>query len=680
MGNLKQGKLKSNQNRTKNSEPATIKQGAVKNKIPKGFSGSLSMTSPQVLLLLAGIVLLTYIAFSPSLKNGFTNWDDNVYVAENTLIKSISGDNIKKMFNTNSVVSNNYHPITILSLAIDYKLSGFNPKTYHLTNLVFHLLNTILVFWFIFLLSGKKTAVAAIVALFFGIHPMHVESVAWISERKDVLYTFFFLAALIGYHKYLLTAGKRKILLYAFILLLFLLSILSKAMAVVLPLVLLLIDYYKERKFDKYVILEKLPFFALSLVFGVLASQIQSGAIADIETFTWLQRLSFASYGLINYIYNLFIPVNLSCFYPYPNLIEGNLPIIFYISPLIVLCLFIVIFLSIKKNKIIAFGFLFFCVTIVLVLQFISVGQVIMADRYSYLPYIGLLFPIAMSYEWLRQQNKKHNRYKIISNLLLIICISLSIWLTHNRTKVWKNSDVLWTDAISKYPGSEAYRNRGSYLVNKIAYDIGEKRVAENEYDRALEDFNMSIKINPNNAKVYINRANIHGLKSKFDLALSDYSKAIELDNTDAQTFFNRAITYSMMKQYDKAAVDYTTALSLNPALIAAKENRAYVYVDNGNYEKAIVDLNELIQANPAKSNYYFYRGFAYFKLENTPAALADNSTAIQLSPDFSAAYFNRSVINKKMGKFNDALEDALKAKSLGYTVDANYLDELKGK
>ena len=672
MNNIKQRKSKQNQNVAKNDVQAA--------KL-KADKTSVRPNSQKKLLWLAGIIILTFIAFSPSLKNGFTNWDDNVYLGENALIKSISGDNIKKMFDTKNSVSNNYHPITILSLAIDYKLSGYNAKTFHITNLLFHLLNTALVFWFIFLLSGNKIIVATIVALFFGIHPMHVESVAWISERKDVLYTFFFMAALICYYKYIQVMGKMKVLQYSFIFLLFLLSILSKAMAVVLPMVLLLVDYYSGRKFDKYVILEKLPFFVLSIVFGILASHIQSGAIAKFEIFTWIQRIAFASYGMINYIYDLFLPVNLSCFYPYPTLVEGHLPILFYFAPIIVLGLFVLVFLSTKKNKILAFGFLFFCITIALVLQFISVGQVIMADRYSYIPYIGLLFPIAMSYDWLQQQTGKRNDlYKKLFMIIIIVCASLSLSFTYERCKVWKNSDALWTDAIQKYPGSEPFRNRGSYLVNKAAYDLDKKKSGENEYDRALEDFNRSIRMSSINPKVFINRANIYGLKNKFDLALRDYSKAIELNNSDAETFFNRGITYSRMKQYDKAAADYTAALSLQPALIAAKENRAYVYNDNGNYEKAITDLNELIQLNAENSNYYFYRGFAYFRIGNSAAALADNTTAIQLNPGYSAAYFNRSVINKASGKFKDALNDALKAQSLGYTVDANYLNELKGK
>src|ERR1019366_3997331 len=429
-----------------NKKQSNIKQNSDTSK--KVFLVANQKIHKTNLLWISGILLLTFIAFTPTLKNGFTNWDDNVYIGENTLIKSLSAENIKKIFDIDNQVALNYHPITILSFAIDYKLSKYNPKTYHATNLLFHLLNTALVFWFIFLLSGNKLQVAAMVALFFGIHPMHIESVAWISERKDVLYVFFFMSSLICYYKYIHAERKNKLPLYMFTLILFLLSILSKAMAVVLPLILLLIDFYEGRKLDKYSIFEKVPFFIFALFFGVIASRIQSqgAAIANLDTFTWLQRFEFASYGMVNYIYNLFVPINLSCFYPYPDPKNNYLSFIFYISPFIVLGLSAFVLWSIRKNKILVFGFLFFCVTIALVLQFITVGKVIMADRYSYLSYIGLLFPIAMGYEWLQhQENKKYISLKKIAKLLIVLCVAICLVLTYQRIKVWKNSDILWT-------------------------------------------------------------------------------------------------------------------------------------------------------------------------------------------------------------------------------------------
>jgi tetratricopeptide (TPR) repeat protein len=640
-----------------------------------------SLKPTNTLVWLMGILIITFIAFSPVLKNGFTNWDDNVYIGENPLITSISGKNIKNIFSTDNPVALNYHPISILSFAIDYKLSGYNPRTFHITNLLIHLLNTALVFWFIFLLSRKKVLVATIVALFFGIHPMHVESVAWVAERKDVMYVLFFMAALICYYKYIYADGRKKMLLYIITMVLFLASILSKAMAVVLPMILLLIDYYENRKFNKNIVLEKAPFFILSLYFGSIAYHIQSqgAAVASLETFSWLQRFQFASYGILNYIFKLIAPFHLSCFYPYPRFTNEGLPVIYFIAPLVVLALFVLIFWRFRQNKNLIFGFLFFCITIALVLQFITVGKVIMADRYSYLAFIGLLFTIAMSVDWIQhQQNEKLNTLKKLILPCIILAAFICAVLTYKRTKVWENSDTLWTDAIRNYPNSEAYQSRASYLVNKSRIDVGAKTIEHNEYDRAFDDYSNSIKWNPNKAEVFTGRANLYCMKGQFDKAFEDYEKAIALNDNNADAYFNRAGAYSVMQQYDKAIIDYNKALTLNPNLIQARQNRSYVYVNNGEYEKGIAELTTLIMDEPYNANNYFYRSFAYFKIGKLALALEDNTTSIQLNPNNSAAYMNRSFISQSLGKINDAINEANKAASMGYQVNENYLKELQ--
>jgi protein O-mannosyl-transferase len=655
-----------------------LKKQTTSHRVVKGTGAN-----KTILLWLSGILLITYLAFSPSLKNGFTNWDDNEYVATNSLIKSLSAENVKKMFDTDNFISYNYHPITILSLAIDYHLSGFDPKTYHLTSLLFHLANTLLVFWFIFLLSEKKITVAAIVALLFGIHTMHVESVAWIAERKDVLYVFFFMLSLIVYLKYLQQQGTQKIMWYVLLLVLFLLSILSKAMAIVLPVVLLLIDYYRGRKWDKTIILEKLPLFVLSLLFGLLAVHIQSkGAIANFAVFTFPQRICFVSYGIVNYIYSVFVPAHLSPFYPYPSLVEGHIPSVFYFMPFIVIALSAIVIYFVKKNKVLFFGAAFFIITIAMVLQFISVGKAIMADRYSYLSYVGLFFIIAMGYDWV--QNNTDNRWDIYKKGVTVLLGGLFVFFfykTYTRTKVWVNSDVLWTDAINTNPNNdEAYRNRGHYLMNKGAFDVDKKNVGPVEEERAFADFNNAIRLNPTNARDFINRANIYGTRSQFELSLKDYSKAIEIDSTNAEVFANRAVTYIKMQQYEQAIADYNKALAIDPDYLPAKQNRAYSYVVMGKYENAIVDLNELISRNASNVDYYLNRAVAYFNTGNMPAALADNTVAIGLNANSSIAYFNRSMTNKALGKYKDALDDALQAQRLGYAVPADYINELKAK
>jgi len=662
---------------SKKQEKSKISKG----KSQKGVASGKSINNSNPIIWLTGILIITFIVFSPSLKNGFTNWDDNVYVPENNLIKSISSENIKKMFDTQNHVSLNYHPITILSLAIDYKISQYNAKTFHLTNILFHLFNTALVFSFIFLLSDKKLMVAVITSILFGIHPMHVESVSWIAERKDVLYVFFFMLSLIVYLKYIQESGKKKIILYVLVFFLFLLSILSKAMAIVLPLVLLLIDFYMDRKFDKNVVLEKLPFFALSLIFGLLAVKIQSnGAIANFAVFTIPQRICFASYGIVNYIYSVFIPINLSCFYRYPTLVDNHMPYIYYLAPVIVIALLCATIYMAKKNKVIFFGVFFFVTTVAMVLQFISVGKAIVADRYTYLSYIGIFFIIAMSYDWLQNTNdEKFNIYKKTAPFLLGGFLMFIAYQTFQRTKVWKDSEILWTDAITKDPQNEtAYTNRGSYLINKTSFDVDKKKAGEPEYEKALADFNISIGMSPRNAKVFTNRANIYGLKKQFDLSLQDYTKAIQLDSTDAEVYANRGVTYSIMGQFDKALVDYNKAMSMRANFTTAKQNRAYAYVSIGQYEKGIKELNELIAENPNSTDLYMYRGVAYYNLKNYTAALADNNAAIKLEPNLSRAYYNRSATFKIMGRFQEALNDALKAQSLGYPVDINYLKELK--
>ncbi len=322
--------------------------GMTKQKKKKDKAASSSVQQPKKQIAharplwqwIAGILLITFICYLPVLsdKKEFTNWDDPGYVTEQKLVKDLNAETLKTLFKPSTDVMLNYHPLTMISLGIDYKL-GFDKKTNTLSikpfawsNLILHLLNTALVFIFLYLLSGRRIWAAVISALWFGIHPMHVESVAWISERKDVLYCFFFLLSCIAYLKYLET---NRFLLLASCFFFFVLSCLSKAMAVPLPLVLILIDILHKRKINFKVVLEKAPFLIVALLIGYNAVLIQDkGAIAEFEIFTLAERFMFAAYGFFMYIVKLIAPFELSAFYPYPNLDEsGNIPAVYYLSP-----------------------------------------------------------------------------------------------------------------------------------------------------------------------------------------------------------------------------------------------------------------------------------------------------------------------------------------------------------
>lgn len=640
------------------------------------------------LVVLLVILLVTYICFSPALssKKEFTNWDDPGYVTEQALVKNFSKESIKTLFKPSTHVMLNYHPFTMISLAMNYHFSKLNAKPYALTNIIFHLLNTFLVFVFIYLLSHKKFWAGALSALWFGVHPMHVESVAWIAERKDVLYCFFFLLSCITYIRYLET---KKVILLAVVFLLFVFSCLSKAMAVPLPLVLLLIDYYYQRKINFKTIAEKIPFLLLALWIGYNAVKIQATqAIAEYEIFTTLQRLMFAAYGFAMYWVKLFLPLNLSAFYPYPGLDENkNLPFVYSIMPFIALIIIALPFWILYKSnnreklRVYVFGMVFFILMVALVLQFISVGTVILADRYSYLPYIGAFFILAMFLNnWLE---KKQTRA-----MALIVAAAFSVFFMitcYNRVKIWNNSETLWTNVIEQYPyvtsqtgkilkveklGVEtAYKNRGNYYRE------------HGMMDKAFDDYNMLVTVRAKDAGAYSNMGNMYAMREQYDKSLEMYSEAIARDSGSYDTYINRGITYSIMGRHEQAKNDFNRALKIKPAAwMQVYEKLAFENLKLKKFDECISTCNDILSQNPNNHFAFFYRGLANANTGKINEAIADLQKSVSLNPDYAEAWFNLSVLLNQTGNFKNALYAAQKAKSLNYAVDTNFLNELIAK
>ncbi|MFH1321560.1 MAG: tetratricopeptide repeat protein [Bacteroidota bacterium] len=646
------------------------------------------------------IMLITYVSFSPSLDNDFTNWDDPKYLTENNQIKYLSLTNLKNIFLGKELKGKSYVPLSQVSFALEYNYFRLYPKIYHFNNLLLHLLNTALVFWLILLLC-QKLGVSVITALLFGIHPLHVESVAWLTERKDVLSSFFYLAAIISYMIYR-SKDKYKPLFYALLLLFFILSCLAKSSAVTLPVILVVIDYFSYKKFHFKTIVDKVPLFVLSLIWGIITTIKNKGSIASSEAFTLLERTLFAFYGIVNYLYKLIVPVNLSCFYPYPNLIDGRLPIIFYIAPFIVMILAFLAYKSIKYTKTIVFGVLFFFFTIALVLQFFPVGPNIVTDRYTYIPYIGIFFIIGQGYSYLQdQKTKRFSFLKQVSLIVLICFIGVLSYLSHARCKVWKNSLTLWTDVINKYPNNpEGYLNRGQYYTDigeldkalpdynitialkpnaTLAYiNRGNVYGRSGEYDKALNDYSKAISLSPTTSKIYLNRGNVYGLQEKHDSAIADFTKAISLERNYLDAHVNRAISYSKIKEFDKAFEDFNKALEIHPTSISTYAMRAYAYLDQGSYDKSITDYNILIKFDPKDANSYFYRGLAYQKKKDYNSAIRNYSMTLKINPGNGAAYLNRSLSYDAKNDYPKALQDALSAQKLSQNMGRDYIERLR--
>jgi tetratricopeptide (TPR) repeat protein len=515
---------------------------------------------------LALIVLISFIAYLPVFHNSLLNWDDAGYIKYNPLVLSF---NLKGIFS--QFAMGNYHPISLLILAIEYQFFGLNPAGYHTINLLLHLLNVILVFYTVYLLSDKY-GVALVASLLFGIHPLHVESVAWVAELKDLLYTFFFLTSYFFYLKFLKDPQKKY---YIFALLLFLVSLLSKAMAVSLPLVLILTDYFKGRKIDKKSLSEKVPFFLLAIVTGVVAILAQGSNPQDAAL---PQRFIFASYGFVSYLIKLLVPFKLSAFYPYP--LNNEIPFYYYLYLLSLVGLAVCIYYSGRFTRKIIFGMGFFIATLIFVLQLLPVGDAIMADRYSYIPSIGIFYLAGEGFLFLWNMKLKWPALIVLSAAVLLFS-----GITYTRCGVWKDDLTLWNDVISKYNTAPvAFYNRGIVFKD------------EKRHDQAISDFNRAIELKPDYAVAFYERGVVFINKNRLDDAVMDFDKAIELKPDCFPAYLNRGIIYGNEKRYDVAISDLDKAIRLKPDYALAYYNRGIFEFYSGKKAAACEDLKKAAQ------------------------------------------------------------------------------------
>lgn len=604
----------------KKDKAKTRKTGGPK---PTTLKHKAAMNRRDVLYPAILVMIITAICLWPMLKNEFTNWDDEYYIVNNELLR---GPDWRGIFSKQ--VLGNYHPLTILSYAFNYAISGLDPFSYLLVNYLFHIANTALVFYFIWNISGKNKFIAVFVALVFGVHPMHVESVAWVAERKDVLYTFFFLLSLIQYWKHLVT-GKRSHFWICF--LFFVLSLLSKPAAIVLPLVLLLLDYWKGRPITLRMVTDKTPFFLLSLLFGIITVSIQtSSAMAGLSVFSITDRLFFACYVLMTYFVRFFVPYPLSAFHPFPITNFAGWPI--YLSPIFVVALLVALWF-LRKNKIVVFGVFFYVINLLLVLQILSIGLTIVSERYTYVPYIGLAFMFAMLVNQIKPVPGK-----VLTAIGAVAIVVFGI-MTFQRTKVWKNSGTLWTDALKHAPRAPYARtNRANYL-SKLALRPDQKPFADSIYKVAFEDCAIALSVRPNHAPAFEYRGLMYLDRQQFKEAFADANELIRLKPDYRLGYDIRATCYYKMNEPEKALADYEKCIELKPDDHRSYNNKGSILMNSfQKHEEALAAINTAINMSPV--NYYF---------------------------------LNRSICYFRMGNIEKAREDALRAEQLGTTVSDGY-------
>jgi tetratricopeptide (TPR) repeat protein len=624
---------------------------------------------------MAGSAVVTWLILKGCLNNQFTNWDDPGYIQDNSLIKDLSFTGLKAIFST--PVMGNYHPLTILSYAVVYSFTQLEPWLYHADNLALHIVDTLLVYWLVNLLT-KRPIAAAITALLFGIHPMHVESVAWVCGRKDVLYGLFYIAACITYVYYLRTA--RKYTWYIATLLLFICALLAKPVAATLPLTLLLIDYFEKRTWKSALLIEKIPFFILSVILGVVAIKVQHNAGAmDMQKVSYnaIERIALGGYALITYLWKAAVPINLCNFYPYLPKNGASISFLYYLYPLAAVA---ITFVSVKygrKNRVIVFGLLFFIVNIALLLQFLPVGEAILADRYTYMPYLGLFF-IAGWYlsGFFEPGAMKPYRSAVVG--VAVVYFAFLCYLSYERCMVWYDSITLWTDETEKEPTRvpAAYNNLGYIYYSRwgAAASPDEKN---KDYDSAYYFLNKAIALKPDFVNPHISLGEMERSAGQYDAAKQNYFSAMKYNKKDPNLTLGLAILYYIMHNYDSSGYWFRTALEIDPSA-QAHGNYANFLNLTGKSDSALAEYDIAIAKAPDLYAQYLNRGKVYKDKNRWDEALKDFNEAIRLDPDLGELYYERSLCYDHNGDKAAALHDADKAISLGYKVEDSYYERLK--
>jgi len=570
--------------------------------------------------LAAALIVLALIAgfvFLPVVNADFVkSWDDASYVTANPMIQSLTPSDLVRA--ATAFLLGNYHPLTMMVFAVQYQFFGLNARGYHAVSVILHVVNCLLVFWLIYLVWGNIPA-AFLSGLLFGLHPLRVETVAWISDQKDLLCAGFALLAIIGYINF---RRRNRIAFYLLALLAFILSLLAKASALLLPVFLLITDYVRDRRIGRRMILDTLPFFGVSLILGAVSLAARGsyqGQLAE-HVFSIGQKALIGVDRLVYYFLGRNFFPNI---YPYLNtydIARNGLPIAPTVIAFAILAVIVFgVILSLKRTKKIAWSFGFFAIFIFPAFFTVSLGY--SADRFTYLPAVGVAFLGQVYFQWLYRRVYREARiikYAIIG--LVVGLVAVLAVMTRQAMTNWRDSVRLTDYFVKIYPEDPtAYLNRG------LAYQDA------NEFPAAIADFSSALVINPGYAEAYNRRALVFYEIGDFERAIIDFSAAVRIDPNYAEVYYNRGNVFYDMKVFNEAEADYTRAIKFDSTRAELFYNRGNVRARLGGAEPAISDYSRAVALDPSHARAYYNRAISYLLLKNYKAAYRDIERSIDL-------------------------------------------------
>ena len=595
----------------------------------------------KILFVLAGLTAVTLAVFWQVNSFEFTNYDDNQYVTQNNHISTgLKWSNI--IWAVTSEHSGNWHPLTGLSHMLDCQLYDLKPGLHHSVNLLFHIVNTLLLFVVLRQMTGALWQ-SAFVAALFALHPLHVESVAWISERKDVLSTFFWILTMAAYFNYVKNPAAGR---YILTLILFVLGLMSKPMLVTLPFVLLLLDYWPLNRLQTngagkikwqiyyHLIWEKIPFFVLSVVSSIITFVVQksTGAVTAIEMLSPTVRVANAIVSYVKYITKMVWPTNLAVLYPYP---VGKLPFWQVISAaLLLLIITICVICFARKYRYLSVGWFWYLMTLLPVIGLVQVGSQAMADRYTYVPLTGLFIIIAWGADDLLTGWKYRRIILSLSSVVIISALSVCTWL---QTDYWRNSKNLLERAIKVTMGNYiAYNNLGAALIVQDKFDeainplrnavelrpdfadafknlgiaygkLGRPQEEKEAYKQAIEAYKQTVKSNPNSAAIHVRIGEILSSQGKLDEAADYLHKALKIEPHNPEALCTLGVVLGQQGKFDDAVAQFNEALRIKPDFADAHGNLGYVLLNQDKFDEAVAHLTRAVQLDPnsEKSHYY---------------------------------------------------------------------------
>jgi tetratricopeptide (TPR) repeat protein len=605
---------------------------------------------------ICALLIVVLLAYWPVYKNGFV-YDDLEYITANSHVQhGLTWDEIK--WSLTSLQSSNWHPLTWISHMADCQLYGPNPAGHHITNLIFHLANVLLLFAFLSRTTGAFWP-SAFVAAIFGVHPLHVESVAWVAERKDVLSTFFWLLTMLAYVRY----SKRSSLgNYGLVVGLFILGLASKPMLVSLPFVLLLMDYWPLERMKKVrirrLILEKIPLIILSAASSTLTyyAQQKGGALATTELYPMSVRIPNALVAYMGYISKMLWPVRLAAFYPHPG---KNLPIWEAAAAGVALILITALALWMaRKRPYLAVGWLWYVGTLVPVIGLVQVGNQAMADRYAYIPLIGLFIALAWEMsEFLRGKAAAVGACAV----LLIFAV-----LTRMQLPYWHDDITLYEHAIAV--------TRDNYVAH---VNLGTVLKDQNE---SIKHYREAITIKPDGFLAYHNLGSVLAEQGKLDEAIPYFRKAIRLHANYFEAYNDLGTALMHKGEYDEAYANMLRAVEVNPEYAQGHVNLGRLLDSLGQPKEAIAHFQDAIALDPEDAQAHYDYGVCLLKLGRNQEAIEQYEDAIGLDPTFASAHLNLAVAYYLVDNCEASWREVHLAQRLGRQFNPEFLQQLSSE